>query len=132
MQVDDFTELYEPGSTVISPYGLAVIQRLYNEPLKERPERPGDGEEWPDGQESPNFAAARIYVNGHGEETIELDKLVPATPEAMARWNFTTETDAKLDHIADSLEDLVKQQSIVHDLELRSERRHGKTRRRQT
>lgn len=132
MHVDDFTELYEPGSTVISPYGLAVIQRLNDEPLKERPSHSGDGDQWPKGQDSPEFAAARIYVNGHGEETIELDQLVPATPEAMARWNFTTETDAKLDHIADSLEDLVKQQGFIHDLELRSERSHGKTRMRQS
>jgi hypothetical protein len=91
---------YDSGSIVISPYGLAAIDKLFDEPLKERPSKSGEAE-WPDGLPNPNLAAARIWVNGHGEETIEIDQLVPATPETMAMWNLlgnydqpTTEEDA--------------------------------------
>lgn len=83
----DLTNDFNEGSIVISPYGLSVIVDLFDEPLKLTPEKEGD-DGWPKGQPRPDMAAARIWVNGHGEETIEIDQLVPATPETMARWNF--------------------------------------------
>lgn len=73
----------EEGNIVISPYGLAVIVRLFDEPIENQPSKKGE-DAWPPGQPHPDFAAARIWVNGHGEEVIEIDQLVPATPTTMA------------------------------------------------
>jgi hypothetical protein len=130
MHIADFADLYREGSTVISPYGLAVVVELFDDPIKARPERPGDHDDvWPEGQDSPMHFAARIWVNGHGVETIEVDQLVPATPETMARWNESVERDARLEEIADSLEDIVKQNALLNDIGLTTERKHGRTRR---
>lgn len=80
MHVGDFVRDYEEGATVISPYGLAVVKKLHQEPFKERPEQDETG--------ATDMVAADIWVNGHGTETIEVDQLIPATPDNMARWNL--------------------------------------------
>jgi len=81
MRRTEFTQYYTAGSIVISPYGLSVVTDLHDEPLKERLSQIDNSEF--------DHVAATLWVNGGGEETIEVDKLVPATPLTLALWQFT-------------------------------------------
>ena len=120
MNRTEFRDNYAPGSIVLSPYGLAVIEDVNHEPFKELP-TPGD-EGWPPEQEGPEFVAATIYVNGHGRETIEVDRLVPATPEAMATHLASERLSREAERTRFALDQIVTALALANDLQ--TQRRH--------